>query len=258
MKRYIQSAVQRISDMDIDTAWEIASDPGTSAITLKDMASSVKYSLVMDEVIHNPNTDAEILDILAHRDDLNGDNYWTLASRKQISGDSLDALLTTLMSKYNDKIRSRDYILEEIALNPNVKLETLISLINIAIQYSLDGVMGSVVRSPNANLDIIRVVLSRDEYFIGDVLCSPAVDVNFIEELMATDSNTIHCGIAKDKRTPPYMLEQLANDDYYSTRHAVAENMNTPVDTLKELLDDEEVNVRIAAKITLRNLGVEL
>ena len=50
MKRYIQSAVQRISDMDIDTAWEIASDPGTSAITLKDMASSVKYSLVMDEV----------------------------------------------------------------------------------------------------------------------------------------------------------------------------------------------------------------
>jgi hypothetical protein len=258
MKRYIKATVRSLSDMDWKEHLDILTGDDTPTEVLEEIANLISgypgYSFY-HELITHPNVTPEIIDLVFDSmisDPKVGAN---LDVCKDIALDSTTSK-NTLKKLVDYALEHSDWygwdpILQAVAENPNVSLQTLRKLSN----YHDYDVCWRVALNPNASPAILKRLLNRSDSFTGAVLSNPNAPIEMLIKYSNSSNHWARESVAENKSTPPEILTKLANDESHYVRVAVAENENTPIEVLQQLLKDEDYGVMTSAELALRDRG---
>lgn len=134
---------------------------------------------------------------------------------------------------------------KNVTLNPNTPLKTLFQL---GIEFP-----GEFCENP-----ILLLLLMENPYCLNDLpemtichlLKNEKTPDFFLETLVMTGTTSMKYEVAKNRHTPPRLLDKLAQGNA-TIRYAVAQNPNTSLPTLQFLLKNNNKTVSLAAKSNL-------
>jgi hypothetical protein len=164
---------------------------------------------ISENISNSDNTPSEILEQLVNSDNTN--IKYNILYNKNITSEILDKLVDS-----ND-----DDILFKVSVHPKTSHDTLVKLskkLNIS-----DNIKFNISYHHNAPKDLT---------------------IQLLREIISNANLSVIFDIAKNKKTPHEILEELARHNQYHTKQLVAENPNTPRETLVELSKNANINIK--------------
>jgi hypothetical protein len=201
-----------------------------------------KDVVLWELLVHNPNTPADVLDIL-----------FTTIERKQTQ--KTLKFLAPLLKHPNTPAHLLEKVafnggvpelLQAIAQNSSTSTKTLVSMAKICTNSLI---LRNIAANPNTPIEVLNQFAASPSLLVrSGVASNPVAPLQILERLSADEKSNVRAEVAQNQGIPLSMIEHLATDPDLAVQHALLKNPKTSQAVLEKFFDstNEKVCVDLA------------
>jgi hypothetical protein len=230
------AALETLFSVEVNAIAQLATAPPSILLKLTEHERSFQDIHFLGDLVKNPNTPAEAIEILVPR--LKREQHPNTIHYLSAVAEHPNTPVQLL-----EELATHQLLCTAVGKNPSTPVELLRRLANDPKPKI--GALSGVAENKNTPVDLLlRFVASSDVYVRQGLAGNTAAPVTIVETLANDRAAIVRAKLAKNPSVPVFILERLAADPDDKVHESLVKNPKTPTELLAPFVDAPNRQVR--------------